>query len=215
MADGPAVPYNADGNSSCTAGQGSPGPGLYCYSLIGMIGNGTPFQLGSSSSFTATSSGRLYLGVNDNVFHDNHASWLANVVIPSASTSPYWSGYEVYGPNPQTQTFSTVRGSWRQPKALSCSTNENSLAFFWVGLGGAFINSKALEQIGTGIKCVNGTITYFAFYEVLPKQPRYIVISAFTPNPDDLLSAAVSSVGHNSYVLKITDITQNKPFQKQ
>jgi hypothetical protein len=51
-------------------------PGLACWSLIGKVGtNGTPFQLGTSLTFTAPASGELFVGINDNYYPDNIGSW--------------------------------------------------------------------------------------------------------------------------------------------
>jgi hypothetical protein len=73
---------------TCIGGSGMGGrflaPGLACWSLIGMIverGNeaGSIFEVGSSKTLRAKSSGELYLGVNDNYFGDNSGSWAANI----------------------------------------------------------------------------------------------------------------------------------------
>jgi hypothetical protein len=53
-------------------------PGLACFSLVGRIGaNGAPFEVGSNFTFTVPSStsGELYLGVNDNNYPDNTGTW--------------------------------------------------------------------------------------------------------------------------------------------
>jgi hypothetical protein len=51
---------------------------LNCWSLIGKIGvNGTPFEVGDSLTMTATTSGTLYLGVNDDYYGDNSGAWTA------------------------------------------------------------------------------------------------------------------------------------------
>jgi hypothetical protein len=57
-------------------------PSLFCYSLIGKIGNdGTPFAVGTSLQFIAPASGELFLGVNDDFYGDNTGSWYAVVTI--------------------------------------------------------------------------------------------------------------------------------------
>jgi hypothetical protein len=67
------------GDTHCTASTGYAAPGLPCWSLIGQISNGKPFEVGASKSFIAQTSGRLRLGVNDEVFTDNSGSWNATV----------------------------------------------------------------------------------------------------------------------------------------
>lgn len=57
-------------------------PSLPCWSLIGRIGEGGAiFEVGSSASFRATTSGKLHLGVNDNFFGDNSGNWTAKVTL--------------------------------------------------------------------------------------------------------------------------------------
>jgi hypothetical protein len=57
-----------------------PAPELPCWSLIGRIGHGRPFEVGTSILITATT-GRLYLGVNDNSFSANTGIWAVNIKI--------------------------------------------------------------------------------------------------------------------------------------
>ncbi len=77
-----------DGDPNCTAPSSFVAPGLHCWSLIGNIANGTPFQVGSSTKFSASAAGRLYLGVNDEVFGDNSGNWTATITI--GAPSPTW-----------------------------------------------------------------------------------------------------------------------------
>jgi hypothetical protein len=57
-----------------------PAPQLPCWSLIARIGNGQPFEVGTSILVTATS-GRLYLGVNDDSFSGNIGIWAVKIKI--------------------------------------------------------------------------------------------------------------------------------------
>ncbi|MFA7062166.1 MAG: DUF6531 domain-containing protein, partial [Pedobacter sp.] len=54
-------------------------PGLIQVSLVGKIGDGTPFFVGTSSNFTTVQSGILYLGFNDNYFGDNSGFFSATI----------------------------------------------------------------------------------------------------------------------------------------
>ena len=66
--------------TACSSLQEFPAPTLPCWSLIGKIGaSGATFEVGTSLSETATSSGDLYLGINDNYPTDNTGSWSATV----------------------------------------------------------------------------------------------------------------------------------------
>jgi hypothetical protein len=58
---------------------GCPEPSLPGSSLVGRIGDGTPFAVAFDTSFTVGASGRLYLSVNDHLafFGDNAGAWTA------------------------------------------------------------------------------------------------------------------------------------------
>jgi subtilisin len=81
---------NANGDPS------APGPGgayilgdANAYSLIGKIGDaGTPFFSGTDYGATVISSGRLYLGMNDDGFGDNGGEVIAIVGLEDAPSSP-------------------------------------------------------------------------------------------------------------------------------
>jgi hypothetical protein len=64
--------------------------GLVPWSLIGIISGATPvanaanaFEVGNSTTFTASASGELYLNINDNNFTDNSGNWSATVALSS------------------------------------------------------------------------------------------------------------------------------------
>lgn len=61
-----------------------PLPTTACWSLIARLDEGSPFAVGSGASFTATSSGRLFLGVNDEFFADNSGAWTVDVTTTTA-----------------------------------------------------------------------------------------------------------------------------------
>lgn len=74
------------GDPSCTPAQEYPGaafpaPDLPCWSLIARIGNGTPFEVGTSALITNAASGVLFLGINDNSFSGNSGSWNVNIKL--------------------------------------------------------------------------------------------------------------------------------------
>jgi hypothetical protein len=82
----PAGTVGPAGDPSCTPARNYPGrafpaPGLPCYSLIARIGNGTPFEVGTSALITAAASGVLFLGINDNSFSGNSGSWNVKIKL--------------------------------------------------------------------------------------------------------------------------------------
>lgn len=87
---GAIQPPTGDGGSPGCIGDASfVAPGLSCWSLIGRIGNGAPFEIGRFRAFTVPFSGHLFLGVNDQSggFNDNSGSWSAVVVVSRPSPS--------------------------------------------------------------------------------------------------------------------------------
>jgi len=80
---GPQIGGNAD---AC--------PGLIHWSLVGKIGGGACFQLGSHGTFTASASGNLVLLLNDDLYFDNSGSWNACVTVGTNSSpvNPIGSG---------------------------------------------------------------------------------------------------------------------------
>ena len=100
-------------------------------------------------------------------------------VVPSAN----WAGYAATGP---AGSFSSVAASWTQP-TVSCAVGETSYSSYWVGLDG--YNSRTVEQIGTDSDCINGTATYYAWYEIYPKPAT--VIPAVSVSASTAITASV------------------------
>lgn len=122
----------------------------------------------------------------------------------SSDISSNWSGFAVSG-----NTFTSVSGSWVQPKA-SCSGGTTSSAF-WVGLGGNSDVSNALEQIGTSSDCsAYGTASYSAWYELVPAGSVPIKLKVFAGNK---LSAAVKVTG-TKVTVQIKNLTRKTSFTK-
>jgi hypothetical protein len=115
---------------------------------------------------------------------------------PTKVKSTNWSGYADTGSN----TYSTITGSWTEPKATCTSTT--SLAAFWVGIDG--YSSDSVEQDGTLIECISGTPSYFTWWEMYPSNDIQVV--GETLKPGDKISASVVKTG-TKYALKVTDST--------
>ncbi len=110
--------------------------------------------------------------------------------------STNWSGYADTGSN-----FSSVTGSWTEPRAVSCGFTE-SLAAFWVGIDG--YNSSSVEQDGTLIECYFGTAYQFTWWEMYPTNSIQTVGSSLAAG--DQITASVVRSGAN-YTLSVTDST--------
>lgn len=75
----------ADREFPLPAASGGPAP---CYGLIGRIGDGEPFFIGRSRSWTADRGGRLFLGVNDYDVTDNSGEFHARIDLSSGIERP-------------------------------------------------------------------------------------------------------------------------------
>lgn len=75
---------------SCSMWNGFPAPGRRCYSLVGRIGHGQPFEVGSNKTFTANRGGVLLLGANQQAaeFSDDSGSWAVHVYVTGPVGTP-------------------------------------------------------------------------------------------------------------------------------
>lgn len=72
-------------NGGCTAAvtpqHGYIAPGFPCWSLIGRIGSGAPFEVGTQRSFTTPVAGVLFLGADNNTFGTSTGSWSVAITV--------------------------------------------------------------------------------------------------------------------------------------
>jgi hypothetical protein len=125
-----------------------------------------------------------------------------------------WAGYAVTG-----TTFSSVSGSWIQPRA-TCKKNANQQNATWVGIDGFASTDRTVEQIGTDGDCVKvrgrhtGTPSYYAWFEMFPAATVFLPTSLYPVSPGDALSASVSVSG-STYTLSLTDALKWTAVVKQ
>jgi hypothetical protein len=110
-----------------------------------------------------------------------------------------WSGYA--DDNSSGNTYTKVSGSWTQP-AVTCPTNEDEVAVFWVGLDG--FDNSTVEQDGTLAQCYKGTAFYYTWWEMYPTNS--ITTVGNTLKPGDQISASVN-YAKGKYKLALTDQT--------
>jgi hypothetical protein len=73
-------PVTPDG-SATESRAGAPVPGLGVGGLIGRVGTGAPFPIGSNSTLiTMPANGKLYLGINDASVSDNSGAFVVTIV---------------------------------------------------------------------------------------------------------------------------------------
>jgi hypothetical protein len=104
------------------------------------------------------------------------------------STASGWTGYVVRAGG---RAFTEVGGTWVEPRIV-CNRPQSSAAF-WVGIGGAERDSRALEQIGASANCSESlSAWYSAWYQLVPAAPVDIPMVI---RPGDLVSARLSLRG--------------------
>jgi hypothetical protein len=104
------------------------------------------------------------------------------------STASSWAGYVVRAGG---RAFTEVGGTWAEPRIV-CNRPQSSAAF-WVGIGGAERDSRALEQIGTSADCSESASPWYsAWYQLVPAAPVDIPIVI---RPGDLVSARLTLRG--------------------
>ncbi len=190
------------------AASGNPTPTVQWYTNSG--GNTFSAISGATSptySFTASSSqnGWEY----EAVFSNSAGSATTNTVTLTVTSAPTqtvqssnWSGYA-----DTNATFTAVKASWSVP-TVTCPSGSNSYSAEWVGIDG--YSSSTAEQDGISANCVNGSPSYYAWYEMYGDTAvnnGYEVELSPSSNPvepGDSISASVS-VTNNSWTLSITD----------
>jgi hypothetical protein len=131
-------------------------------------------------------------------------SWAATTIPGVApNDAPNWAGYVVTA---DATSFTSVTGTWKQPKG-ACAAASDAAVAFWVGLGGSSPGTQALEQAGTASSCLaSGLATYSAWYELPPSQPVVVSLAIL---PGDIITASVNVVDRGAEALfQIKDRTR-------
>jgi hypothetical protein len=130
---------------------------------------------------------------------------------PTALLVSQWSGYMV-APDVQDQSplVKSVNASWRVPE-INPSEN-NTFSGVWVGIGG--YGEDTLIQTGTEQECIDGKVTYYSWYELLPA--HLVRISDLNVRPSDVIMASISLASQNSntWLIEINDVTRGEHFKK-
>jgi len=126
------------------------------------------------------------------------------------SVSSNWSGYALEAPEGTDLQFTSITGTWTQPKAR-CSPGSEAASAFWVGLGGEIDASTSLEQTGTSADCnAGGAPSYYAWYELLPAPAVKVPLKV---KPGDLITTSVN-VNSTSVLIQIKNRTRKTVFTK-
>ncbi len=138
------------------------------------------------------------------------AGLLALTASPAwgASVSANWAGYVALPSTSADSGFSSVSGTWQEPKA-TCISGHQTYSAAWVGLGGYSTQARALEQVGADADCSrSGAATYKAWYELLPAGPVNLTMKV---RPGDEMSASTTVEKHD-VTLRIRDLTSGARF---
>lgn len=126
-------------------------------------------------------------------------------------TSPHWSGYVVMSNLIlRDKEVTTVTGSWTVPSVEP--TESDVYLSIWVGIGG--FGETSLIQTGTTLQNVNGSLSYYAWYELLPNNA--VKIQNFTVSPGDIITASVRLINpnNNTWNIEIRNLTGGSGYSR-
>lgn len=105
-------------------------------------------------------------------------------------------------------TFTSVSGSWIVP-TVSGNGSTTSGDAAWIGIGGA--TTSDLIQTGTDNEvAADGTVSSFAFYELLPDPA--LEITSLKVHAGDVMNASISQLAGGQWNITITDTTTSKSY---
>jgi len=122
-----------------------------------------------------------------------------------------WAGYAVaYSFSDPKPVVTGVSGSWVVPQ-IAYSENDTYSAI-WVGIGGIF--GHTLIQTGTEQDCVDGAISYSAWYELLPSDS--VVIPTMDISPGDTIAASINLAvpSMDMWTISLSDLSTGQGFQQ-
>jgi hypothetical protein len=119
-------------------------------------------------------------------------------------TSANWAGYVA-----AQDTYTGIGATWTVPVVSATSSNARVAAdAAWIGIGG--VRSHDLIQAGTQALIQNGTVTYQAWYELLPDYQRII---AFTVHGGDSVSISLQELTPGKWYLIFVNNTTGKQYE--
>ncbi len=118
-------------------------------------------------------------------------------------TSSNWSGYAISG---KKGAFRRISAEWIVPCVKPTSKPTYSSA--WIGIDG-FKNSS-LIQTGTGHESVNGTVHYYAWWEILPAAETVIQLPV---SPGDRIRATIMKVSSGKWCIRLCNLSKQWTFR--
>jgi hypothetical protein len=133
---------------------------------------------------------------------------MASAAAATPTLSNNWAGYVARPSAPSGVPFSSISGTWREPRA-SCAAGRESYSAVWVGLGGDSESARSLEQIGADANCTRtGRSVYSTWLELLPAPPVNLAVKVL---PGQQVSASVTVRG-SRVTLRIRNLTTGARF---
>jgi hypothetical protein len=132
------------------------------------------------------------------------------VAAPVVSNDTNWAGYiiasDLQNPEP---TVTGISASWTVTSVVP-STQQDTFAAVWIGIGGFFDNS--LIQIGTEQDSIRGEGYYSAWYEFLPEYSH--TIDNIIVSPGDQVTASIQLIDavNGTWSIYIEDLTTMHSF---
>ena len=118
-------------------------------------------------------------------------------------TSSNWSGYAISG---KKGAFRQISADWIVPYVKP--TIKAAYSSAWIGIDG-FKNSS-LIQTGTGHESVNGTVRYYAWWEILPAAETVIPLPVA---PGDHMRAAIVKHCPGKWCITLRNLSQGWFFR--
>jgi len=135
----------------------------------------------------------------------------SQLLTPTDQADLNWAGYSVASNFSDPKPVVTgVTGSWVVPE-VQISQNDTFSAV-WIGIGGTF--GHTLIQTGTEQDCINGTLYYSAWYELLPNYSD--TITTIEVSPGDTITASINLVNsaENLWSVYISDTSTGQSFNQ-
>jgi hypothetical protein len=129
---------------------------------------------------------------------------------PTSLRVSQWSGYMVASDiQNKSPVVTSASASWTVPEVKPSSNN--TFSGVWMGIGG--YGEETLIQTGTEQEYINGKVSYYAWYELLPD---YLVrIPNLHVQSGDTITASISLINENAstWSIEISDVTRGEQFK--
>jgi len=138
-------------------------------------------------------------------------------VRADTNQSSNWFGYQQGTLEQGGTQFNAITGDWIVPAATQHVAGQDEYSSDWIGIGGGCVDASCtvtdntLIQTGTEQDVSGGTVSYSAWWEVIPGPS--ISISMTIGAGDHMHSSiAEAAAGSNVWTITLQDVTRNETF---